>query len=110
MKILIVTQVVDANHSALGFFVRWLAEFARQCESVTVLCLEAGKYDLPENVTVVSLGKSEGESRFGVLKNFYRELWSRRRDYSSVLVHMNPIYVALAGVLWRLMGKRVGLW
>ena len=57
MKLLIVTQAIDSEHPILGFFHRWVEEFAKHCEHVHVICLQAGKHSLPANVTVHSLGK-----------------------------------------------------
>jgi glycosyltransferase involved in cell wall biosynthesis len=75
-----------------------------------VICLQAGKHSLPQNVTVHSLGKEAGKSRLSYLIRFYQLLWSLRHEYDSVFVHMNQIYVVLGGLFWRLMGKKVGLW
>ena len=61
MKLLIVTQKVDQNDSVLGFFHKWIIQFAGHFETVTVVCLEKGNYDLPKNVRVLSLGKEQGE-------------------------------------------------
>src|SRR3989344_8687589 len=57
MRLLIVTQKIDRDDDLLGFFHQWICEFARHCESVTVICLEKGEYALPANVRVLSLGK-----------------------------------------------------
>lgn len=110
MKLLILTQKVDQNDDVLGFFHRWLEEFARGCEKVTVVALQVGSYQLPANVRVYSLGKEQGISRFSYLTNFYRIIWEKRHDYDAVFVHMNPIYVVLAGLYWRLVQKKVALW
>ncbi len=110
MKLLIVTQAVDRNDPVLGFFHRWIAEFASSCEQVIVVCLKKGPYDLPLNVEVLSLGKDAGVSRIRYLWNFFRYIWTRRAAYDAVFVHMNPVYVVLAGAFWRLSMKKVGLW
>ncbi len=110
MKLLIVTQVVDSEHPALGFFTRWIEEFARQCDSVEVLCLARGAYHFPPSVRVASLGKDEGKPKAVWLWRLWRESVRRRHAYDAVLVHMNPEYVVYAGLLWRLLGKRVVLW
>ncbi|MDE1925201.1 MAG: glycosyltransferase family 4 protein [Patescibacteria group bacterium] len=110
MKLLIVTQTVDIEDPTLGFFVRWIEEFATHMERVEVICLREGKHVLPLNVRVHSLGKENGVSRTKYVFNFYRYLWRLRRDYDAVFVHMNPEYVVLGGLVWRLLGKRVVLW
>jgi hypothetical protein len=37
-------------------------------------------------------------------------LWFDRADYREVLVHMEPLYLIVAGWWWRLTGRRVWLW
>lgn len=110
MNLLICTQKVDKNDSILGFFHRWIEEFATHYDSVLVLALEVGEYDLPKNVEVYSLGKEKGASHAEYLSRFYRFIWSRHDDYDRVFVHMNPEYAVLGGLIWRLLGVRVGLW
>jgi glycosyltransferase involved in cell wall biosynthesis len=144
MKLLIITQKIDRNDDILGFFHRWVEEFAKKCESVIVICLEKGEYKLPKNVKVLSLGKEfqirnpkseirnpEGgrqggpygagkfkiqNSKFKILERlkylfrFYKYIWQERKNYDAVFVHMNPEYAVLGGLLWKLMGKKVGLW
>lgn len=110
MKLLIVTQVIDTEHPILGFFHRWVEEFAKHCEHVNVIALQVGTHSLPANVTVHSLGKEQGSSKFSYLFRFYKLIWSLRHEYDNVFVHMNQIYVILGAPFWRLMGKKVGLW
>ncbi len=110
MRLLVVTQVVDKNHPVLGFFHRWLEEFARYCQQVVVVCLQAGQYDLPSNVKVLSLGKEKGGNKIIFLYKFLKYIWQERFGYDSVFVHMNPEYVILGGVLWKGWQKKIGLW
>ena len=119
MKLLIITQVVDSKDPILGFFVRWIEEFAKHVERVEVICLREGlspvgddeaSHNLPSNVRVHSLGKEKGVSRVKYVLNFYRHIWRLRHDYDAVFVHMNPEYVILGGPLWRLWGKKITLW
>ncbi|HBH71691.1 MAG: Glycosyltransferase [Parcubacteria group bacterium GW2011_GWC1_42_11] len=110
MRFLILTQKVDRNDPVLGFFHRWIEEFAKHCERVTVIALGVGEYNLPKNVKVFSLGKEHGISRLKYLINFYRLIWRERKNYNAVFVHMNQVYVVLGGFFWRLMRKPVGLW
>ncbi len=110
MKLLIVTQVLDKHHPILGFFHRWVEEFAKHCEHVHVICLQKGEYTLPDNVTVYSLGKEAGKSRLSYLVSFYKFIWKLRHQYDNVFVHMNQIYVILGAPFWSAQGKKVGLW
>ncbi len=111
MRLLIVTQAVDTEDPVLGFFVQWIEEFAKHVERIEVICLKEGKHALPANVRVHSLGKERGAaSRAAYAWRFLSLAWRLRRDYDAVFVHMNPEYVVLGGLLWRLLGKRIGLW
>jgi glycosyltransferase involved in cell wall biosynthesis len=110
MKLLIVTQVIDTEHPILGFFHRWVEEFAKHCEHVHIICLQEGSHNLPDNVTVHSLGKESGAGRLTYIWRFYKLIWQLRHEYDNVFVHMNQIYVILGAPFWRAWGKRVGLW
>ncbi|MCK4386498.1 MAG: glycosyltransferase family 4 protein [Candidatus Pacebacteria bacterium] len=139
MKLLILTQKVDKNDDILGFFHGWIAKFAKYCEKVTVVALgtglpceisqsdnfskrktiSQGNYDLPQNVKVLSLGKESTSQKSKVHKvksrqkyifNFYKYIWRERKNYDTVFVHMNPEYVVLGGLFWKIWRKEIGLW
>ena len=110
MRLLIVTQKVDQNDPVLGFFHGWIEEFAKHCEQVTVIALGVGVYDFSKNVRVFSLGKEGGASHLTYTKRFYEYIWSERKNYDVVFVHMNQEYVLLGGILWKLIGKKITMW
>jgi glycosyltransferase involved in cell wall biosynthesis len=110
MNLLIFTQKVDKDDPILGFFHRWLIEFSKHTESLVVICLEKGAYDLPSNVEVLSLGKEDGRYVFKYVFNFYKYIWRKRAQYSHIFVHMNQEYVLLGGLYWRLLGKKIFMW
>ncbi len=111
MRLLICTQAVDRNDPTLGFFHRWLEEFAKHCESITIICLGKGVYSLPNNITVHSLGKEHGRvSKLRYALRFWKILFRVRGSYDAVFIHMNPEYILLAGWWWRLIGAPIGLW
>ncbi len=113
MNLLITTQVVDRTDPRLGFFHRWIEEFAKHCEHVTVICLFEGAHSLPPNVTIYSLGKEKSSGHVSKLQyavRFLKLIFSLRNSYDEVFVHMNPEYVVLGGIWWRLWHKRIGLW
>ncbi len=121
MKLLILTQKADINNDVLGFFHDWILEFAKHCEKITVICLEKGRCELPENVKVFSLGKeclknpplspfAKGGNKILYGLRFYKYIWQERKNYDAVFVHMNPEYVILGGIFWRLFKKKISLW
>ena len=113
MKLLIVTQIVDTEDPVLGFFSRWIEEFAKRTVRLEVICLKEGKHHFPKNVSIHSLGK-ERPPRFArraiYAARFLKLAWRLRGNYDAVFVHMNPEYLVLAGWLWRLFGKPTALW
>jgi glycosyltransferase involved in cell wall biosynthesis len=110
MKLLIITQKVHKDDPILGFFHRWIEEFAKHTEQLTVICLEEGTHTLPDNARVLSLGKESGTNKLTQLLRLYIYVWKYRHEYDNVFVHMNQIYVVLCGWLWRLLQKKIGLW
>ncbi len=110
MKVLVITQSVDIHNTTLGFFHRWLEEFAERFESVSVICLQEGEHNLPHNVHVYSLGKEKGNSRVQYIMTFFTYMWKYRKEYDAVFVHMNQEYIVLGGWLWKLLGKNVFFW
>lgn len=108
MRLLLLTQVVDKDDAILGFFHRWIEEFAKHFEHIDIVCLKKGIYTLPENVTVYSLGKESGENNVKYLVKFYQYFWhcfmSNHTDY--VFFHMGAIYNMLAAPFFLVRGIR----
>jgi glycosyltransferase involved in cell wall biosynthesis len=110
MRLLVLTQAVDLDDPVLGFFHRWLEEFARHFEHIHVICLKEGERALPPQIAVHSLGKEKGHGRLRYLLRFYALTTAYRHDYDAVFIHMNEEYAILGALLWRLWGKKVVLW
>lgn len=117
MKLLILTQKVDKEDPILGFFHKWIEKFSEKFEAISVVCLEKGKYDLPQNVKVFSLGKERTitNNRYLITKikyifGFFRFSFFSSLKYDAVFVHMNQEYVLLGGIFWRILGKKIYLW
>lgn len=120
---------MDRDDPALGFFVSWVREFSKHFEQITVICLSAGAYDVPEHVRVFSLGKENSiqhpvsgivhkrripffrfftRARYSM--RFLQYIWRMRHEYDAVLVHMNAEYALLGGLFWLVYNKQCALW
>lgn len=110
MKLLIITQAVDANDVHLSFFPRWLAELSKHFEHITVFALRVGAYDAPKNVDVVSLRPYGNQGRIRTALRFLWLSFKFRNEYDAVFVHMNQEYILVGWKLFWLLGKPIYLW
>jgi glycosyltransferase involved in cell wall biosynthesis len=110
MNLLIITQKIDSEDPVLGFFHHWVEKLAPHFAQTSVICLQKGSVSLPPEIAVWSLGKELRPARWSYLLNFFRAIWSQRAGYDAVFVHMNPEYILLGGIIWRLLGKNCYLW
>ncbi|MBT5937366.1 MAG: glycosyltransferase family 4 protein [Candidatus Peribacter sp.] len=110
MKLLIITQKVDKTDPILGFFHKWIDEFASHCDSVTVVGQQVGSHQLAENVEVISLEKERGRKNISQIIRFWKIIWSNRKEYDSVLVHMTPVWILIGAPLWIVLRKPMYLW
>lgn len=108
--LLVICQKVDDTDDLLGFFVAWLREFAGHFRSVHVIALGVGKYDVPDNVRIYSLGKERGVSKVRQALHLIRYLWRHTPRNGAVFCHMSPIFAIWAWPLARLRGARLVLW
>ncbi len=114
-NILITTQRIDTRDPILHFFLDWVREFAKHYDTVYVVCLQKGEYELPPNVVVLSLGKEKGKTRVGYIFRFYRYVLPLllKGRISKIFVHMNEVYVLLLSpfLFWRkVCGIRLVWW
>jgi glycosyltransferase involved in cell wall biosynthesis len=110
MKLLFLTQVLDAEDAVLGFTSRWVAGLARHCERVRVLALRVGEVSrLPANVDWREVGRRGRLSRWLRYRRFLREAL-REEGFDAVLAHMVPRYALLAAGPARRVGAGLWLW
>lgn len=111
MRMLFVTQALDLDEPVLSTYHNWVSALAERVDHIEAICLKEGRHELPENVTVHSLGKENGrQSKVRYVIRFFMLSWKLRNEYDAVFVHMNQEYVLISGWLWKLLGKRVYLW
>ena len=110
MRLLIICQKVDEGDDVLGFFVYWIRALAQRVESVKVIALEKGGFDLPQNVEVISLGKEMSYSKFDQALRFYWFAFKFLLKSDGVFVHMAPEYVRALYPLNLIFRKPIVMW
>lgn len=110
MKLLIVTQKLDADDENLGAFYQWFERLAHACERVVILAGTIGAVPLPAGVEVYAFGNRDNSWRMSRVWK-YAELFSYHYAQSdAVLFHQNPEFV-LAAAPFLIAGKgRSYLW
>lgn len=110
MKLIIITQKVDINDDNLGFFHGWLGKFSEKLDKIYVVCLAQGKYHLPQNVVVYSLGKERGYPKLRQLFRLEKFLLKHLSEVDGIFIHMCPIYAVAAFPLAKIFKKKMILW
>ena len=110
MRLLFLTQVLDAGDAVLGFVPRWIEGLARRVERVRVVALEVGDSSrLPANVDVRAIGRRGTLSRWLRYKRVLREALAGE-GFDAVLAHMVPRYLLVADRPARARGAGLYLW
>ncbi|GAB4479211.1 MAG: hypothetical protein Kow00124_24530 [Anaerolineae bacterium] len=96
MRVLMLTRQVDREATFFAFTHGWVAALARRVERLEVICQSAGAVDLPDNVSLHSLGKDAGISKGAQLRALQRLLGQLLRHTDVIFSHMIPRYALLA--------------
>ena len=107
MRLMVLTQVLDLDDPILGFAHGWMAALAKHVDRLIVAPLKAGRFDLPDNVEVRSLGKERGGSTVDRLRSFRRVVGGacREGDVDAILAHMVPRYAVYAAPFRQAAGR-----
>lgn len=109
MKLIFVTQVLDAEDAVLGFVSRWVAGLGAHADRVRVIALEVGKTrGLPDNVDWRVLGRKGAVRRYFRYRRALREAFSE--GFDGLLTHMVPRYSNVAAPFARRAGVPHFLW
>jgi len=110
MRLIFVTQRVDADDPILGATVAKLRALAQRCDELIVITDRIGVHDLPANCTLHTFGAS---TRIGRGLRYMRALipllLSRRRP-DALIAHMCPIFLVLAAPLAKVVRMPLGMW
>ena len=109
MRLLFVTQTLDADHPALAQTLDLVDALARRADELVVLAQSVGRHpELPENVRVRVFGAASRPARAArFVAALAGELRSRP---DALLAHMVPLYVVLAAPLAKPLRVRLLLW
>ena len=112
LRLLLFNLMTDETDPALGFACSWIRQLAAQCESIDVITMYRGEYNLPANVRVFSAGRERGLSKAARVACFYRHLLRllAAHQYDACFAHMMPLFAGLAGPFLSARGIRTVLW
>ncbi len=111
MRLVFLTQVVDADHPALAQTIDMVDALARRCDHVTVLCDHVGRHALPANVSLQPFGADRRIARgIAFERALAAEILRRRTRPDAVLSHMIPLFLLLAAPFCKPYRIPLGLW
>ena len=112
MHLLLFNLATDADDPLLGFTTSWIRAIARRVTSIHVITMRSGRCDLPDNVTLYSVGKEKGYSEPRRALEFYRHLIRilHHEPIDVCFSHMIPIFTVMAAPLLRLRGIPIVTW
>ena len=111
-RLLVFNLATDADDSALGFVISWIAELAKHVAALDVITMRVGRYELPPHVRVYSVGKEKGYSEPRRFIEFYRILFRllQANRYDGCFAHMMPLFAVMAAPVLRLNNIPIVLW
>jgi glycosyltransferase involved in cell wall biosynthesis len=107
MRLLFVTQTLDADHPVLAHTLGLVTALAARADEVVVLCGRVGRHDLPANVRIRSF---EADSRVRRGLRFLRAVARESGRTDAVLAHMVPLFLLLAAPVAAARRSRLLLW
>jgi glycosyltransferase involved in cell wall biosynthesis len=110
VRLVFLTQVLDADHPALAQTLDLVDALARRADEVTVLCDHVGRHDLPANVRIHVFGASSRVVRGARFEQAISAELLRRDKPAAVVSHMIPVFLTLAAPLARLRRIPLLLW
>lgn len=109
MKLLFLTQTLDADDAVLGFTSRWVQGLAKHTEAVRAVALEVGRTEgLGENVSWREVGRQGSIGRWLRYRSILKEAFAD--GFDTVLGHIVPRYASLAAGQAKAAGAGLYLW
>ena len=107
-----ITQELDKSSSVLRVVHDWAEAISSRVDELTVAAARVGAFQLPDNVTVTPLRRSEGVSAKRAAVALAAELGRRvsTKGVDLVFAHMVPAYALIAAAFAKPVGVPVCLW
>ena len=111
-RLLLFNLATDADDVALGFAISWITELSKHVKAIDVITMRVGRYALPENVCVYSVGKEKGYSEPRRFIEFYRIFFRllRKNRYDGCFAHMMQLFAVMAAPFLRWQNIPLILW
>ncbi len=111
-RLLLFNLATDADDVALGFAISWITELSKHVKAIDVITMRVGRYALPENVCVYSVGKEKGYSEPRRFIEFYRIFFRllRKNRYDGCFAHMMQLFAVMAAPFLRWKNIPLILW
>ena len=112
MKVLMITQELDEASSVLRVAHDWAEAISSRVDELVVAAARVGTFQLPDNVSVTPLRRTEGASAKRAAVALAAELGRRvsTKGVDLVFAHMVPAYALMAAAFAKPVGVPVCLW
>lgn len=112
MNLLLFNPATDVDDPVLGFTAVWIQALAQHCETIHVLTMRQGRLDLPDNISIYSVGKEKGYSEPRRAIEFYRHLTQILANHriDACFAHMTPLFAVMGAPLLKAKGIPIVLW
>lgn len=110
MRLLVITQKVDKEDENLGFFYRWIEEFAKHFSEVHVIANQANLQNIPPRVFVSILEQKKKGGRIKKLFRFWELFSANYAKSDAVFFHMIPEFVVAASPFLLSSHRLSALW
>jgi glycosyltransferase involved in cell wall biosynthesis len=94
MRLAMIITKVDSADSVYGSNIAWIRSLAQRVEHLTVIGMSVGDYQLPNNVSVFSMGKEKGAAKLIRFLNLQRVMLPLLllRKVDGVFIHQGQIW------------------
>lgn len=109
-RLIMLVQAVDVADDHRGSMLDWISAFAKHYTRVDVIAVTVGRFHLPANVFVHSLGKERGYPKIIQAMRFYWYLVQSAPRARGIFAYASPIFIIAAWPMALVCQCRMVLW